>query len=157
MKHKDLLPLSTILQRIYAESCTRYFNINIYPEFKSKINEIYLKISSITADNVDVYKDAVSKMSDSMDANIKVLFLLFPRFSNKIFEITMYLYITEHVHDCSKSRRSNASNEIGSSSFSTSVSFKYNFYKNINKLVCFLNIIYSKEIRRLVDLFESYL
>lgn len=31
-----------------------------------------LQISSITADNVDVYKNAVSKMSDAMDANIKV-------------------------------------------------------------------------------------
>ncbi|KAF5292872.1 hypothetical protein FQR65_LT11124 [Abscondita terminalis] len=33
-------------------------------------------ISSITADNVDVYKDAVSKMSDTMDANIKSMYTM---------------------------------------------------------------------------------
>ncbi|XP_065165213.1 BLOC-1-related complex subunit 6 isoform X2 [Atheta coriaria] len=33
-------------------------------------------ISSITADNVDVYKNAVSKMSDAMDANIKSMYTM---------------------------------------------------------------------------------
>ncbi|KAF5272781.1 hypothetical protein FQA39_LY07808 [Lamprigera yunnana] len=33
-------------------------------------------ISSITADNVDVYKDAVAKMSDTMDANIKSMYTM---------------------------------------------------------------------------------
>lgn len=33
-------------------------------------------ISSITADNVDVYKDAVSKMSDAMDSNIKSMYTI---------------------------------------------------------------------------------
>nr|XP_022915059.1 BLOC-1-related complex subunit 6 isoform X2 [Onthophagus taurus] len=33
-------------------------------------------ISSITADNVDVYKNAVSKMSDDMDANIKSMYTM---------------------------------------------------------------------------------
>lgn len=36
-----------------------------------------MQISSITADNVDVYKNAVSKMSDAMDLNIKVIILIF--------------------------------------------------------------------------------
>lgn len=33
-------------------------------------------ISSITADNVDVYKNAVSKMSNAMDANIKSMYTM---------------------------------------------------------------------------------
>jgi len=33
-------------------------------------------ISSITADNVDIYKDAVSKMSDAMDGNIKSMYTM---------------------------------------------------------------------------------
>jgi hypothetical protein len=42
-------------------------------------------ISSITADNVDVYKNAVSKMSDAMDSNIKVLHLKFLKYKYIIF------------------------------------------------------------------------
>lgn len=33
-------------------------------------------MSSITADNVDIYKDAVSKMSDAMDLNIKGMYTI---------------------------------------------------------------------------------
>lgn len=32
------------------------------------------KISSITADNVDTYKNAVNKLTDCMDANIKTMY-----------------------------------------------------------------------------------
>lgn len=38
--------------------------------------EILHSISSLTAKNVDVYKDAVAKMSDSMDANIKSMYTM---------------------------------------------------------------------------------
>lgn len=34
------------------------------------------QISSITADNVDVYKNAVTKLTDCMDANIKVMYTI---------------------------------------------------------------------------------
>lgn len=33
-------------------------------------------ISSITADNVDIYKDAVCKMSEAMDGNIKSMYTM---------------------------------------------------------------------------------
>lgn len=32
------------------------------------------QISSITADNVDTYKNAVNKLTDRMDANIKTMY-----------------------------------------------------------------------------------
>lgn len=32
------------------------------------------QISSITADNVDTYKNAVNKLTDCMDANIKTMY-----------------------------------------------------------------------------------
>lgn len=35
-----------------------------------------LQISSITADNVDTYKNAVTKLTDCMDANIKVMYTI---------------------------------------------------------------------------------
>lgn len=40
--------------------------------FENNLQFYCSQISSITADNVDVYKNAVSKMSDAMDGNIKV-------------------------------------------------------------------------------------
>ncbi|KAK4872727.1 hypothetical protein RN001_014756 [Aquatica leii] len=67
-------------------------------------------ISSITADNVDVYKDAVSKMSDTMDANIKSMYTMMAK--------------AEEVTQAMKSVQNHA--------------------------------VRIKEIRRLVDLFESY-
>lgn len=68
-------------------------------------------ISSITADNVDVYKDAVSKMSDAMDSNIKSMYTIMAK--------------AEEVTQAMKSVQAHS--------------------------------IQVKEIRRLVDLFESYL
>ncbi|XP_022915060.1 BLOC-1-related complex subunit 6 isoform X2 [Onthophagus taurus] len=68
-------------------------------------------ISSITADNVDVYKNAVSKMSDDMDANIKSMYTMMAK--------------AEEVTQTMKSVDAHA-----------------------NRV---------KEIKRLVDLFESYL
>ncbi|XP_019759145.1 BLOC-1-related complex subunit 6 isoform X3 [Dendroctonus ponderosae] len=38
------------------------------------LSGILHSVSSITADNVDIYKNAVSKMSDSMDGNIKSMY-----------------------------------------------------------------------------------
>lgn len=40
------------------------------------LSGILHSISSITADNVDVYKNAVSKMSDAMDGNIKSMYTM---------------------------------------------------------------------------------
>lgn len=40
------------------------------------LSGILHSISSITVDNVDVYKNAVSKMSDAMDSNIKSMYTL---------------------------------------------------------------------------------
>jgi methyl-accepting chemotaxis protein len=67
-------------------------------------------ISSITADNVDVYKNAVSKMSDAMDSNIKSMYTMMAK--------------TEEVTQAMKSVQTHATR--------------------------------IKEIKRLVDLFESY-
>lgn len=52
---------------------------------------INLKISSITADNVDVYKNAVSKMSDAMDSNIKSMYTMMA----KAEEVTQAMKIVE--------------------------------------------------------------
>ncbi|CAG9770369.1 unnamed protein product [Ceutorhynchus assimilis] len=40
------------------------------------LSGILHSISSITADNVDIYKNAVSKMSDAMDGNIKSMYTM---------------------------------------------------------------------------------
>jgi len=40
------------------------------------LSGILHSISSITADNVDIYKNAVAKMSDSMDGNIKSMYTM---------------------------------------------------------------------------------
>ncbi|KAI4467110.1 hypothetical protein MML48_2g00014722 [Holotrichia oblita] len=68
-------------------------------------------ISSITADNVDVYKNAVSKMSDDMDANIKSMYTMMAK--------------AEEVTQTMKSVQAHS--------------------------------VRIKEIKRLVDLFESYI
>ncbi|XP_018580249.1 BLOC-1-related complex subunit 6 isoform X1 [Anoplophora glabripennis] len=68
-------------------------------------------ISSITADNVDVYKNAVSKMSDAMDSNIKSMYTMMA----KAEEVTQSMKIVEG------------------------------------------HAIRIKEIKRLVDLFESFI
>ncbi|XP_056635344.1 BLOC-1-related complex subunit 6 [Diorhabda carinulata] len=67
-------------------------------------------ISSITADNVDVYKNAVSKMSDAMDGNIKSMYTMMA----KAEEVTHSMKIVEKLS------------------------------------------VRIKEIKRLVDLFESF-
>ncbi|XP_072382626.1 BLOC-1-related complex subunit 6 [Diabrotica undecimpunctata] len=72
--------------------------------------EILHSISSITADNVDVYKNAVSKMSDAMDGNIKSMYTMMA----KAEEVTQSMKIVEGLS------------------------------------------IRIKEIKRLVDLFESF-
>ncbi|XP_018580250.1 BLOC-1-related complex subunit 6 isoform X2 [Anoplophora glabripennis] len=69
------------------------------------------QISSITADNVDVYKNAVSKMSDAMDSNIKSMYTMMA----KAEEVTQSMKIVEG------------------------------------------HAIRIKEIKRLVDLFESFI
>ncbi|CAH1107549.1 unnamed protein product [Psylliodes chrysocephalus] len=48
-------------------------------------------ISSITADNVDVYKNAVSKMSDAMDSNIKSMYTMMA----KAEEVTQSMKVVE--------------------------------------------------------------
>ncbi|CAH0562514.1 unnamed protein product [Brassicogethes aeneus] len=48
-------------------------------------------ISSITADNVDVYKNAVSKMSDAMDLNIKSMYTMMA----KAEEVTQSMKVVE--------------------------------------------------------------
>lgn len=48
-------------------------------------------ISSITADNVDIYKNAVSKMSDAMDSNIKSMYTMMA----KAEEVTQSMKIVE--------------------------------------------------------------
>ncbi|KAJ8964204.1 hypothetical protein NQ317_016350 [Molorchus minor] len=48
-------------------------------------------ISSITADNVDVYKNAVTKMSDAMDLNIKSMYTMMA----KAEEVTQSMKIVE--------------------------------------------------------------
>ncbi|XP_031357195.1 BLOC-1-related complex subunit 6 isoform X2 [Photinus pyralis] len=68
-------------------------------------------ISSITADNVDVYKDAVSKMSDTMDANIKSMYTMMA----KAEEVTQAMKTVQN------------------------------------------HSVRIKEIRRLVDIFESFI
>lgn len=48
---------------------------------------ICLQISSITADNVDTYKNAVNKLTDCMDANIKTMYTVMAKteeLSNKM-------------------------------------------------------------------------
>lgn len=45
------------------------------------------QISSITADNVDTYKNAVNKLTDCMDANIKTMYTVMAKteeLSNKM-------------------------------------------------------------------------
>ncbi|KAL3270962.1 hypothetical protein HHI36_021465 [Cryptolaemus montrouzieri] len=73
--------------------------------------EILQSISSLTAQNVDVYKDAVTKMSEAMDSNIKSMYTMMAK--------------TEEVTVAMKSVQGYAQR--------------------------------IKDIRRLVDLFESYL
>lgn len=67
-------------------------------------------MSSITADNVEIYKNAVLKMSNDMDANIKVCKLIVMNFITKIY------FILEYVHDNGQSRRGLANDEICSKS-----------------------------------------
>ncbi|KAJ8913628.1 hypothetical protein NQ315_007345 [Exocentrus adspersus] len=55
------------------------------------LSGILHSISSITADNVDVYKNAVSKMSDSMDSNIKSMYTMMA----KAEEVTQSMKIVE--------------------------------------------------------------
>ncbi|CAH1987182.1 unnamed protein product [Acanthoscelides obtectus] len=55
------------------------------------LSEILHSISSITADNVDVYKNAVSKMSDAMDSNIKSMYTMMA----KVEEVTQSMKIVE--------------------------------------------------------------
>ncbi|VEN57059.1 unnamed protein product [Callosobruchus maculatus] len=55
------------------------------------LSEILHSISSITADNVDVYKNAVSKMSDSMDSNIKSMYTMMA----KVEEVTQSMKVVE--------------------------------------------------------------
>lgn len=50
-------------------------------------------ISSITADNVEVHKNAVNKLTDSMDANIKCMYTIMA----KTEEITKSMQPTEQV------------------------------------------------------------
>lgn len=50
-------------------------------------------ISSITADNVDVYKNAVSKMSDAMDGNIKSMYTMMA----KAEEVTHSMKVVEKL------------------------------------------------------------
>ncbi|XP_019868529.1 BLOC-1-related complex subunit 6 [Aethina tumida] len=75
------------------------------------LSGILHSISSITADNVDVYKNAVSKMSDSMDLNIKSMYTMMA----KAEEVTQSMKIVEG------------------------------------------HAVRIKEIKRLVDLFESFI
>lgn len=49
-------------------------------------------ISSITADNVEIYKNAVSKMSDAMDSNIKSMYTMMA----KAEEVTQSMKIIEN-------------------------------------------------------------
>ncbi|XP_066260849.1 BLOC-1-related complex subunit 6 [Euwallacea similis] len=55
------------------------------------LSGILHSISSITADNVDIYKNAVSKMSDSMDGNIKSMYTMMA----KAEEITQNMKVVE--------------------------------------------------------------
>lgn len=48
---------------------------------------IFSQISAITADNVDTYKNAVNKLTDCMDANIKTMYTVMAKteeLSNKM-------------------------------------------------------------------------
>ncbi|XP_023017769.2 BLOC-1 related complex subunit 6 [Leptinotarsa decemlineata] len=55
------------------------------------LSGILHSISSITADNVDVYKNAVAKMSDAMDSNIKSIYTMMA----KAEEVTQSMKIIE--------------------------------------------------------------
>ncbi|KAG5900066.1 hypothetical protein JTB14_016039 [Gonioctena quinquepunctata] len=55
------------------------------------LSGILHSISSITADNVDVYKNAVAKMSDAMDSNIKSIYTMMA----KAEEVTHSMKIIE--------------------------------------------------------------
>ncbi|KAL1502758.1 hypothetical protein ABEB36_007858 [Hypothenemus hampei] len=55
------------------------------------LSGILHSISSITADNVDVYKNSVSKMSDAMDGNIKSMYTMMA----KAEEISQNMKIVE--------------------------------------------------------------
>ncbi|CAG9857561.1 unnamed protein product [Phyllotreta striolata] len=55
-------------------------------------------VSSITADNVDVYRNAVSKMSDTMDSNIKSMYTMMA----KAEEVTQSMKVVEGLSVCIK-------------------------------------------------------
>lgn len=102
------LPNLSLLQDLEYEAQSMATSIDALTE---NLCEILQSISSLTAQNVDIYKDAVTKMSEAMDSNIKSMYTMMA----KAEEVTKTM-------------------------------------KNVQG--------YSqriKDIRRLVDLFESYL
>lgn len=65
--------MATSIDNLIENLCGILHSVS-FRSFEFNRNKWLFQISSITADNVDVYKNAVSKMSDAMDFNIKVKF-----------------------------------------------------------------------------------
>ncbi|XP_044762963.1 BLOC-1-related complex subunit 6 [Coccinella septempunctata] len=102
------LPNVGLLQDLEYEAQSMATSIDALTE---NLCEILQSISSLTAQNVDIYKDAVTKMSEAMDSNIKSMYTMMAK--------------AEEVSKAMKNVQGYAQR--------------------------------IKDIRRLVDLFESYL
>ncbi|XP_031626885.1 BLOC-1-related complex subunit 6 [Contarinia nasturtii] len=90
MSRNDVLPTETATEQIQRQFFTAFPQIDANALNDIEIEAQYLaanldgitenlgnllhSISSITADNVDCYKNAVNKLTDCMDANIKTMY-----------------------------------------------------------------------------------